>query len=31
MHMFSFGGKASWAHWKARSWLPISVNWTFFR
>jgi len=22
---------SSWAHWKARSGLPISVNWTFFR
>jgi len=21
---------SSWAHWKARSGLPISVNWTFF-
>ena len=21
---------SSWAHWKARSKLPISVNWTFF-
>jgi len=20
----------SWAHWKARSRLPINVNWTFF-
>jgi len=31
-----FGGlrgnvrRSSWAHWKARSGLPISVNWTFF-
>jgi len=22
---------SSWAHWKARSGLPTSVNWTFFR
>jgi len=21
---------SSWAHWKARSGLPISINWTFF-
>jgi len=21
---------SSWAHWKARSGLPINVNWTFF-
>jgi len=21
---------SSWAHWKAHSGLPISVNWTFF-
>jgi len=21
---------SSWAHWKGRSGLPISVNWTFF-
>jgi len=21
---------SSWAHWKARSGLPIGVNWTFF-
>jgi len=21
---------SSWAHWKARSRLPISVDWTFF-
>jgi len=23
-------GRSSWARWKARSRLPISVNWTFF-
>jgi len=22
--------RSSWAHWKARSGLPINVNWTFF-
>jgi len=31
-----FGGlrgnmrRSSWAHWKARSGLPINVKWTFF-
>jgi len=28
-----FGGNvrwSSWAHWKARSALPVSVDWTFF-
>jgi len=32
-----FGGElrdnvrcSSWAHWKARSGLPVSINWTFF-
>jgi len=31
---WGFGGNVRWsyyAHWKARSGLPISVNWTFFR
>jgi len=23
-------GRSSWARWKARRRLPISVNWTFF-